>query len=788
TSFITSVNYQRLFWEDPVIPLWATGLFTFCFTSAIGTYYVFSRKKANLSDFFLSGVLFILFGLSQLGFLVVELVRYFPVIDLSNTVSVFSGWALIFVLVLLIFYKVFWSNRRMQMLVTNLSSESQLRLKVHTPLLFLGCSLLLFIQVLGANLLNYPYESTARMIAIIWSAILLLIALECLFIGFICVEPTLRSLFHDVSNMFMNLKVYLQEYFDVRENLLRDYFGLEVQKSTPLEPNEKTKSSIASGLSNGYVKCSVCDQSLDLGWKFCPHCGFRNVPRIKKTHPEQRGWLERVRHHSLFLALLSPAIVAIYCVAAILVALLNADHYSFLSYTESYFYSAPHSLFFQSIILFSVISTLGIYTTFFSKKSNASNFFLSGILHCILGISLSAFLFVMPAVYNGYPLPNPSTLIFYSFAVVSPFLLLAYYLFSPQRRELMQITRVSQKSCFILLIIGTVLFIECIEIYFLQVGYLFVFRLFSMGYLGLTSLLLGISFVISAFLATRHSLNQNTPDTPEEYIEFLERTSSVEPEIQTPKSLESSSDSIKCPYCEQTIEASTIFCPYCAFEVISFKEPKRWIQWIKNHKLFLAFLLSVQTLMFANANLLYNVYVLTNQIALPNYTFITPLFWIAGYIGIIFISGVRTFKIFSKKKTNAIDFSLSGVLYILFGIQMSLFTISILYLDGSFIFLLFILSLSTPFVILTAYQLFKLFQRDRTVTMNLSRKHRLIIGGGNLLLVLLGISIVFFVFIGPISIILGIQQILIRPSDISSHQSTSFDLPTQLGSSIFQNE
>ncbi|MFX0066809.1 MAG: hypothetical protein ACFFC7_32145, partial [Candidatus Hermodarchaeota archaeon] len=172
TSFITSVNYQRLFWEDPVIPLWATGLFTFCFTSAIGTYYVFSRKKANISDFFLSGVLYILFGMSQLGFLVVELTRYFPVIDLSNTVSDFSIWALIFVLVLLIFYKVFWSNRRMQMLITNLSSESQLRLKVHTPLLFLGCSLLLFIQVLGANLLNYPYESTARMIAIIWSAIL----------------------------------------------------------------------------------------------------------------------------------------------------------------------------------------------------------------------------------------------------------------------------------------------------------------------------------------------------------------------------------------------------------------------------------------------------------------------------------------------------------------------------------------------------------------------------------------------------------------------------------------
>ncbi|MFX1536442.1 MAG: hypothetical protein ACFFDI_19685, partial [Promethearchaeota archaeon] len=322
----TNFNHNILFWEDPAIPVWSTGLFTFCFISAIGTYYVFSRKKANLSDFFLSGVLYILFGLSQLSFLVVELVRYYPVIDLSNTVSDFSFWALIFVFVLLIFYKVFWSNRRMQMLVTNLSPESQLRLKVHTPLLFLGCSLLLFIQVLGTGLLNYPYESTTRMIAIIWSTILLLIALECLFIGFICVEPTLRSLFHDISDMFSNLKAYLQEYFDVRETFLKEYFGSEVQKSTPLEPNEKTKSSIAPSLSNGRVQCSICDHSLDLNWKFCPHCGFRNVPRVKKTYQERHGWLESVRRHSLFLALLSPVIIAIYCFAAILAALLNATY------------------------------------------------------------------------------------------------------------------------------------------------------------------------------------------------------------------------------------------------------------------------------------------------------------------------------------------------------------------------------------------------------------------------------------------------------------------------------
>ncbi|MFX1255078.1 MAG: hypothetical protein ACFFCZ_25995 [Promethearchaeota archaeon] len=774
----SNFSHDIRFWEDSASPLWSTYLFSFCFISAIGTYYVFSRKRANLSDIFLSGVLYSLFGLSQLGFLVVELLRYTPYRfpSFSNTISLLSLWSPIYVFVLLLFFEVFWSNRRKKMLVTNLSPQSQLRVKVHAPLLFFECVLLLFVQIYGSVVLSSPYIHNPESIGILWSLILLTIALECIFIGYICVESTLRSYFHDI-------KMYLQEYFGVKKNFLREYFSLEpVQESTSSKPN-----SIAPSLSNGHTRCSVCDRLIDLDWKFCPHCGFKNVPRVKKAYPKQQGKLERIRRHSLFLALLSSVIVAIYCFAAILVAFLNAESTPWLTYTESYFYFAPHWLFFQSIILFGGISTLGIYRAFFSKKSNASNFFLSGILYCILGISLSAFLFVMPAVYNNYLLPNPSTLIFLGFAVLSPFSLLSYYLFNAQRREVMQVTRISQKSCFILLIIGTVLFIGCIEIYFLQVGYLFVFRLFSMGYLGLISLILGISFVISAFLATRHSLNQNTPDTPEEYIEFFDRTSPVESEIQSPKSLESSSNLIKCPYCEQSIEANTIFCPYCAFEVVSFKEPKGWIQWIKRHKLFLALLLSVQVLMFANANLMYNYAFYFSNAAYST----ASLFWIVGFIGAIFISGARVFQILSKKETNTIDFFLSGVLYTLFGIYMSIIGITFVFgaLDlGSSIFLLFILSLSTPFAILTAYQLFKLFQRDRTVTMNLSRKHRLIIGGGTLLILLLGIFIVFSLFIGFISIILGIQQILIRPSDISSHQSTSFDLPTQLGSSIFQNE
>ncbi|MFX0092662.1 MAG: zinc ribbon domain-containing protein, partial [Candidatus Hodarchaeota archaeon] len=547
----------------------------FCLMSAIGTYYVFSRKKANLSDFFLSGFLYFSWGLNLITFL--PLVAFYRMSSywtpyysnyLRFTFSFFENiCSIMFILtfwapsIVILVYQLLGSERRKVWLTTKLSNRSEFRVKILSLLLIIEFSFLLIIELI---VLGFPPSYTTLPLSlsrlILRALFILIITFQSMYLGFLCAKPSLESYLHDLKESiiayFTSKKESIQEYFGVTstqetsEAILSKWepSGSPVESGLPIEelssPNSKSK---VPFMAKRFIYCPSCKRPLEPNWLFCPHCGISHASRIKASHQAIKG-----TKPILFLTLL-PLVytVMVSGVFSLLFINTNLDLARLLAWLVTI-----------GIFLVGTVSLIGFSYLFFRKRATSSDFFLSGLLFLLFGINLPVYISIGNSLYIV-----GNILVYIGLTAISPFLVLLFYKsFNYHRRKIMEATSLSRKAQFFLILLVSLLFFECLSLLSIDFFSMFYYGFHLNGiplvfFTTLTSSLLGTLCIISA-LFPRKSLNQEFWGEPADYGDFSEESRSSETEAL----LEDSYRNKICPCCGGLIESDLVFCPHCGFE------------------------------------------------------------------------------------------------------------------------------------------------------------------------------------------------------------------------------
>ncbi|MFX1255977.1 MAG: zinc ribbon domain-containing protein [Promethearchaeota archaeon] len=303
---------------------------------------------------------------------------------------------------------------------------------------------------------------------------------------------------------------------------------------TPITSNDSVEGEIVSSTTSNLEKtkeqCVICGNFIELKSNYCSECGsvhkinFKNVDEILQE--DRKGTV-----HILFLSLF-PLVSSILLIST----LHDISHHLVYSI-------------YGGFLGIGIVSLIIPYYLFLYKKANLSDFFFSGLLYLLLGIK--GLLFVVYLSNSVNPIFLQIPLIFID--ILSLFLFFGIYKwFGSHRREAMRRIVLSKKSQYFFLIIGPILFMECIGlVWTINYG-----SYFFLEIIPVTSLLIGVLCILHVFRLVQQVFKQGTLMT---FTNVTQTFLSSE----TERYVENQNHTTQCPLCGYSVVADSMFCPNC---------------------------------------------------------------------------------------------------------------------------------------------------------------------------------------------------------------------------------
>lgn len=225
-----------------------------------------------------------------------------------------------------------------------------------------------------------------------------------------------------------------------------------------------------------------------------------------------KSLIQWIKRNALFLSLFLPAYTVMLCIYIDFVS--NVWKRTFAFYLDfasmNFFDSYLDTIWIGGILVFGLISGIGVFYASHKNQLNRSGLFLSGLLYFLIGVVFLGDIGVKTNYYFDYSYINfDSFRLFVGlFALLSPiFIFILYQLLGYNEKRELKATDLPVESHFYIKILSFLLFIECIAI--TVIGFLMYFNIdqifLFVGAIAFTCILLGILCLKSALTLSPNS-------------------------------------------------------------------------------------------------------------------------------------------------------------------------------------------------------------------------------------------------------------------------------------------
>ncbi len=225
-----------------------------------------------------------------------------------------------------------------------------------------------------------------------------------------------------------------------------------------------------------------------------------------------KSLIQWIKRNALFLSLFLPAYTVMLCIYIDFVSNVWKRNFAFyLDFASmNFFHSYLDTIWIGGILLFGLISGIGVFYASHKNQLNRSGLFLSGLLYFLIGVVFLGDIGVKTNYYFDYSYINfDSFRLFVGlFALLSPiFIFILYQLLGYNEKRELKATELPVESHFYIKILSFLLFIECIAI--TVIGFLMYFNIdqifLFLGAIAFTCILLGILCLKSALTLSPNS-------------------------------------------------------------------------------------------------------------------------------------------------------------------------------------------------------------------------------------------------------------------------------------------